>query len=85
MRQRAEIIFDLLDPFKEEEISLLEIEWMLKSAAIFKKSADEVKKKSQLILTAAGAKGTSDRIKKQGKQIFSHFVHKFTSTQTQHI
>eukprot|EP00484_Ammonia_sp_Unknown_P025299 CAMPEP_0197048466 /NCGR_PEP_ID=MMETSP1384-20130603/23817_1 /TAXON_ID=29189 /ORGANISM="Ammonia sp." /LENGTH=499 /DNA_ID=CAMNT_0042480609 /DNA_START=6 /DNA_END=1505 /DNA_ORIENTATION=- len=75
-RVRADFVFRLLDVHNEQTIGLFEIAWLLRAGAIFSKTEDEILKKSQLLLTAAGAKRLGERVQKDS---FNEVVLRFPS------
>merc|ERR1711964_347854 len=62
-RQRSEFVFLMLDVNKTGYLTFTDLQWLLRAASLFQKPMEEVNKKAQLLLTAAGARGNSDRIK----------------------
>lgn len=73
---RAEFVFKLLDVNNEQTIDIFQIAWLLRAASIFTKTEDEIIRKSQLLLTASGAKGYGERVKKDN---FNEVVLRFPS------
>merc|ERR1719419_1932517 len=64
-KRRAEYLFDLLDIKKKATVSEEELKWMFKACSLFLKGGKDVDRRSQLLITAAGAKGTHGRIDKE--------------------
>eukprot|EP01084_Bolivina_argentea_P296175 510048_1 len=75
-KTRADFVFKLLDVNNEGTIDMFQIAWLLRAANLFTKSEQEILRKSQLLLTASGAKGYGERVKKES---FNEVVLRFPS------